>query len=379
MILPNQRALFDVPDHVSYLNCAYMSPLMKSVSEAGKKGVMRKASPWEISPSDFFTDSESLREVFARLIRCTADDVAITPAVSYGISTAARCLPVEKGQSIVIAEGQFPSNYYPWRERAKEVEAEVKIVPRPSDGDWTSAVLEALDDSTAIVALPHCHWADGGLFDLRLIGEHCRNRGIYLVVDASQSLGILPFSVQEVQPDFLAVPTYKWLLGPYSLGFLYVSKRWQDSLPIEHSWFHRRDAENFSALVDYEERFVAGARRFDVGERSNFALLPMADAAIRQILDWGVENIRDTVTAVSRRLAEETSSLGLESLPASLRASHYLCLNLPEKAPADLPSHLAKDHVYVSIRGSSLRVTPHLYNTEQDVDRFLTALKKSLR
>ncbi len=378
MILPNQRTLFDIPDDVAYLNCAYMSPLMKSVTEAGKKGVMRKASPWKIGAPDFFTDSDSLREVFARLIRCTAEDVAITPAVSYGISTAARNLPLEKGQSIVVAEDQFPSNYYPWHERAKEIDAKVKRVPRPGDGDWTSAVLEALDDETATVALPNCHWADGGLFDLRMIGEQCRKRGTHLVVDASQSLGVLPFSVEEIQPDFLAVPTYKWLLGPYSLGFLYVSKRWQDSLPIEHSWYHRRNAENFSRLVDYEERFAAGARRFDVGERSNFALLPMADAAIRQILDWGVENIRDSVAAIAKQLADETSSLGLDSLPASLRASHYLCLNLPEKAPADLPTRLAKDDVHVSIRGSSLRVTPHLYNTDQDLDRFISCLKKAL-
>ena len=239
-------------------------------------------------------------------------------------------------------------------------------------------MLEALDDNTAIVALPHCHWTDGGLFDLRVIGEHCRNRGTYLVVDASQSLGILPFSVQEVQPDFLAVPTYKWLLGPYSLGFLYVSKRWQDSLPIEHSWYHRRNAENFSALVDYEERFAAGARRFDVGERSNFALLPMAHAAIRQILDWGVDNIRDSVAAMTKRLADEASSLGLDSIPTSLRAAHYLCLSLPQNAPADLPTRLAEDNIYCSMRGSSLRVTPHLYNTDRDLERFITSLKKAL-
>ena len=378
MILPNQRALFDIPDDVTYLNCAYMSPLMQSVTEAGKRGVMRKAAPWEISPPDFFTESESLREVFAGLIRCTAEDVAITPAVSYGISTAARNLPLEKGQSILVAEEQFPSNYYPWRERAKEVGAHVKIVPRPGDGDWTSAVLEALDDDTATVALAHCHWTDGGLFDLAAIGEQCRKRGTHLVVDASQSLGVLPFSVQEIQPDFLAVPTYKWLLGSYSLGFLYVSKRWQDSLPIEHSWYHRRNAENFSALAGYEDRFAAGARRFDVGERSNFALLPMADAAIRQILEWGVENIRDSVASMTKRLADETSSLGLESLPASLRAGHYLCLSLPHNAPEDLPTRLAEDNIYCSVRGASLRVTPHLYNTDRDLERFITCLKTIL-
>ena len=378
MILPSQRALFDIPDEVSYLNCAYMSPLMKSVTEAGKKGVERKANPWKIAPRDFFTESESLKEVFARLLGCTGEDVAITPAVSYGISTAARNLPMTKGQSVLVAEEQFPSNYYPWSERAKEVGGQVKIVPRPADGDWTSAVLEALDDNTATVALPHCHWADGGLFDLRTIGARCRERGTHLVVDASQSLGVLPFSVKEIQPDFLAVPTYKWLLGSYSLGFLYVSKRWQEGIPIEHSWYHRRNAEDFSGLVTYENRFAGGARRFDVGERANFALLPMAHAAIRQILDWGVENIQESVAAMTQRLAEGTRPLGLTSLPAALRAGHYLCLRLPENAPADLPSRLAEDNIFCSMRGSSLRVTPHLYNTDRDLERFIFSLEKAL-
>ena len=153
----------------------------------------------------------------------------------------------------------------------------------------------------------------------------------------------------------------------------------EDRLPIEHSWYHRRNAEDFSRLGEYEERFAEGARRFDVGERANFALLPMADAAIRQILDWGVENIRDTITGMTERLAQEASSHGLETLPSRLRATHYLCLRLPESAPADLPARLARDRVYVSIRGSSLRLTPHVYNNDQDLERFVTSLGKAFR
>ena len=105
----------------------------------------------------------------------------------------------------------------------------------------------------------------------------------------------------------------------------------------------------------------------------------MAQAAIGQILEWGVENIRDTVTAMTQRLASEANRLDLHPHSESLRAGHYLCLRLPEKTLADLPSRLAEDRVYVSIRGSSLRVTPHLYNTDHDLDRFITALEKALR
>jgi selenocysteine lyase/cysteine desulfurase len=378
LILPNQRALFDIPDHVTYLNCAYMSPLMMTVTEAGKRGVLRKTSPWNIGVPDFFVESDSLRATFAQLIGCTGDDVAIIPAVSYGVSAAARNLPIEKGQSILVAAEQFPSNVYPWLERAKEVGATIKTAPRPSNGDWTSSVLETFDSSVAVVALPPCHWADGGLFDLKTIGAHCRKQGVYLVVDASQSLGVMPVSIEDIQPDFLVVPTYKWLLGPYSLGFLYVSKRWQEGSPIEHSWSHRRNAEDFSGLGNYEEQFAAGARRFDVGERANFALSPMAETALRQILDWGVENIAETVGSITHRLTEKAQSLGIESTPSERRAGHYLGLKLPADAPQDLPSRLAEEDIYVSRRGSSLRVTPYLYNTDQDLDRFLAVLKKSL-
>lgn len=376
MILPCQRALFDIPDHVCYLNCAYLSPLMKAVVEAGQQGVLRRAAPWRITAPDFFNESDSLRNLVARLIGSTADDVAIIPAVSYGIATAARNLPIARGQSILVSEEQFPSNFYPWRERAREVGAEVRIVPRPGNGDWTSSVLDALDERTAVVALPQCHWTDGGFFDLELIGKHCRERGACLVVDASQSLGALPFDVQKVQPDFLAAVAYKWLLGPYSLGFLYVSKPRQEGSPIEHSWHHRRNAENFARLVDYQDEFAAGARRFDVGERANFGLLPMAAAALRRILDWGVQDIAETIRLKTEHLTDELGEQGFES--PHRRAGHFFSLRLPENVSPDLQQRLADQDIYVSVRGSSLRVTPHLYTTDRDLDRFVTALRKAL-
>ena len=134
MILPCQRELFDIPQDVVYFNCAYMSPLMKPVVEVGQRALLRKSRPWEIVPRDFFAESDSLRECFARLIHARGEDVAIVPAASYGVSIAARNLPLTRGQSVLIAEEQFPSNVYPWRERAKEVGAKVVAVPRPPDG-----------------------------------------------------------------------------------------------------------------------------------------------------------------------------------------------------------------------------------------------------
>ena len=246
------------------------------------------------------------------------------------------------------------------------------------EGGWTQAVLAAIDRDTAIVALPHCHWTDGGLFDLERIGAECRSRGIALALDVTQSLGVLPLDVQRIQPDFLACAGYKWLLGPYSVSYLYVAERWQQGRSIEHNWIHRKNAENFARLVDYQDDFEPGARRFDMGERSNFALLPAADAALRQILDWGVENVRETVEALADRIVERVVPLGLSALPKSLRAPHYLGLQMAEAHPATLLPELAKRQVFVSVRGSAIRVTPHIYNTEADVDRFAEALEAVL-
>jgi selenocysteine lyase/cysteine desulfurase len=379
MKIPGQRHQFDIPDDVAYLNCGYMSPLMKRVRDAGAAGLARKAHPWEIVPRDFFSGSDALREAFAELINARADDIAIVPAASYGISTAARNLPLAGGQNVIVVEDQFPSNVYPWRERAREVGAVVRTVPRPSEGGWTRAVLNAVDGDTAIVAIPHCHWTDGGLFDLERIGDRCRERDIALSLDVTQSLGVLPLDVQQIRPDFLICAAYKWLLGPYSTGCVYVAQRWQrDGRPIEHNWIHRRNAEDFARLVDYQDEFEPGARRFDVGERSNFALVPAAEAGIRQLLEWGVENVCETIEAMADDIIERVRPLGLTALPKSERAPHYLGLQMAGEPPSGLLPELAKRNVYVSVRGASIRVTPHLYNTGADIDRLVQALEQVL-
>ena len=376
MKLESQRHLFDIPDDVTYLNCAYMSPLMHRANEAGAAGLARKQRPWEIAVDDFFTDSDHLREAFAEIVHAERDDIAIVASASYGISTAAHSLPLSSGQSVLVAVEQFPSNVYPWREAAREAGARVVTLERPSHGDWTQAVVEAIDASTAVVALPQVHWIDGGLLDLERIGEACRDRGAALVLDATQSAGAYPIDVRRIQPDFLVAATYKWLMGPYSLGLLYVSKRWQEEgRSLEHNWIHRRNAENFARLVDYEDEPAHGARRFDVGERSNFALVPAALEALRQILAWGVDDVSETCGGLARTIAAECEAMGLRSLPEGLRAPHYLGLMRDGGYPPDLLARLAEQRVFVSVRGDAIRVTPHVYNDTRDVDRFLEALR----
>jgi selenocysteine lyase/cysteine desulfurase len=373
------RAAFDIPDEVAYLNCAYMSPLPIAVREAGAAAVARRARPWDISVSDFFTDAEMLRSLAGRLLGADAEGFAIVPSVSYGMAVAAANLPLEPGQRIVVLDEEFPSNVLPWRALAARRGAELHAVPRPADDDWAAAVEGAVDERTAIVAVPNCHWTDGGLVDLRRVGERARAAGAALVVDATQSLGAHPFDLAAVRPDVLVAATYKWLLGPYSLGLLYVAPALRDGRPLEEGWIVRRGSEDFGALMDYQEAYQPGARRFDVGERSNFALLPMAVAALELILGWGVERIAAAIAPLTDLVEREAARLGIGAPTAGTRAGHMTGLRLAAPPPPDLTERLAADGVHVSVRARSIRVAPHVYNTPEDVARLGRALERALR
>jgi selenocysteine lyase/cysteine desulfurase len=376
MKLGNQRDLFEIPNDIVYLNCAYMSPQLRPAREVGEKAISRKSRPWEITPDDFFEDAEENRALFARLVGGDADGVAIIPSVSYGISVAAANLDVREGEKIVILEDQFPSNVYAWGELAERSGARLVTLPRPEDFDWTRALLEEIDSDTAVVAVPNCHWTDGSLVDLARVGERVREAGAALVVDAIQSLGAHPFDVSEVRPDFLVAASYKWLLGPYGVGFMYVGEEYREGKPIEHNWINRRGSQDFSGLVAYQDAFQPGARRYDVGERSNFALLPMAAEALRQLLDWGVENVSETIGTLTDLIEEKAGEHGLVTIPKERRARHMIGLMLGPDAPDDLPTRLTTHNIYVSVRGPSVRVSPHLYNTELDVYRLFDVLER---
>jgi selenocysteine lyase/cysteine desulfurase len=380
-MIPNQRHLFDIPDDVAYLNCAYMSPLMKSALEAGMGGLARKAHPWEITPDQFFSGAEEFRTVASQFLDCSPDCIAIVPSASYGIATAARNLPLKKGQSVLVLAEQFPSHYYAWQRLAEKNGGTVKVVPWPSDHDWTAAVLSSLTPDVAIAALPNVQWTSGGRLDLVRIGEACRKIGAALALDLTQSLGALPFSVgglqDGVQPDFAVAASYKWMLAPYTVGLLYVSPKWHNGRPLEENWIQRANARDFSSLTLYDENYDAGARRFDMGERANFALLPAAVRAMKQLLAWDVAQVSETTGVLNRQLAAAAAEFGFLSAPENLRAPHYLCLRRETPIPRNLPEILAREKVFVSVRGSSIRVAPHVYNSARDAERLISCLKQN--
>ena len=368
------RGLFDIPADIAYLNCGYMSPLSVRVLKAGANAVDRKGRPWQITPADFFESVETPRGLFAGLLGARADDIAVIPSASYGMAIAALNIPVRPGQRVLLLDEEFPSTFYAWQERARAIGAELVRLPRPVDDDWTRVVLEAVDQRTAVAALPNCHWTDGGLLDLARIRDALDAVGAALVLDVTQSLGALPLDLARVRPDFLVVAGYKWLLGPYSTGFLYVAPRWQQGRPLEYSWMSREGSEDFSRLVQYHDGFRPGARRYDMGEPSNFALMPMVSEALRQIEAWTIPFIQRELADYCGAMVAAVEPLGFRAVAPHRRAGHYLGLRHPDGIPPGLGGRLGAEGIFVSVRGPSLRITPHLYNDAADRERLVEAL-----
>jgi selenocysteine lyase/cysteine desulfurase len=370
------RGLFEIPGDVTYLNCANMAPQMKSVTEAGVDAVRAKESPWTLTAPQWFSGAETLRALVARLLDVESDGIALVPGVSYGIAIAARNLTVSPTQTIVLLDQEFPSNVYTWREVVRKTGCRIRTVRRSGNTSWTEALEDAIDEKTAIVAAPQCHWTDGSKVDLERIGKRVQEVGAALVIDASQSLGACPLDMSRVQPDFLVSVGYKWLLGPYGLGYLYVAPKWrQGGMPLEQSWLTRAGSEDFARLVDYRDEYRPGARRFDMGEFPQFVLVPMAIAALHQILAWGVNNIQEAISALTGSIAEFAQDEGYTVLPQDERCGHMLGIRYPEGVPSELAGLLREARVIVSIRGDSIRIAPHLYNHRNDIERLFEVLR----
>lgn len=376
---------FSLPRNITYLNCAYMSPMLKAVEKAGLRGLRLKRNPVDIHPRDFFTTSSQLRQEFAKLINAAdANRIAIIPSASYGLATVAANLHISRGQHVLVAAEQFPSNYYAWERVCAEHGGNVKVVSAGIEGngrgkEWNARFLESINRETRAVAIAHTHWADGTLFDLEALRARTREVGALLIVDGTQSVGALPFDVATIQPDALICASYKWLLGPYSFGIAYYGNYFNDGKPIEENWINRLDSENFSGLVNYESRYQPGALRYSVGEQSNFILLPMALKAIEQLNRWGSHNIQaycHSITEPAIAALKEKDFI-IEEIP--YRASHLFGIRHAKELDLEkVREKLNKHKIHVSVRGTAIRVSPNVYNNADDLKKLVKALNAAL-
>lgn len=386
-MLACQKHLFSLSPAIHYLNCAYMSPLLKSVEEAGIQGITKRRNPaLEIKPEDFFTDSNQLKAIFAQLINApNPQRIAIQPSVSYGMAVVAKNLECSKGQNIIVAAAQFPSNVYAWHTLAQEKELEIRTIAPDNlsaqrGKDWNIRILEAIDANTVMVALPHFHWADGTRFDLLDIRQRTREVGALLVIDGTQSVGAYPFDLAQIQPDALICAAYKWLMSSYTMCLSYYGEYFDGKKPLEETWLGRNGSEDFSKLVNYQADYQDFAVRYDMGGRANPSTVPMAIAALQQVLAWTTAEIQAYNMHLTTPLFGALDRLGYTFENEDYRSPHLFGVRLPQNVEMSKVKEIFTRHqLSVSFRGDAIRISPHLYNEESQIQILINAFEEAVK
>jgi selenocysteine lyase/cysteine desulfurase len=358
-----------------------MSPMLKKVENAGIKAIKQKRKPYKITTDDFFQNGKTVRALFSKLINNPEPErIAIIPSVSYGIANVVKNIKRRTGEILIVTD-QFPSNVYPWSELDS---AKIRIIDSKDihnrGENWNRNILDSINDQTIVVAIGHVHWADGTRFDLQAIRSKLDDVNGLLIVDGTQSVGALPFDVEMIRPDALICSGYKWLMGPYSIGLAYYGKVFDEGTPIEENWINRINSDDFAGLVEYEENYRPYAQRYNVGEQSNFILIPMLVEALKQVLKWSPEGIQEYCNQLVNPFLEEVKDLGLSiEENTSYRSNHLFGIHCESQTMIDAFRESFKKHrVSVSVRGKAIRVSPHVYNDELDVRKLLNALKEGI-
>jgi selenocysteine lyase/cysteine desulfurase len=381
-MLPPQRALFDMPRDVCFLNAASWSPLPLATQDAGRAAVARKGAPWKIDAAFANEQHERARKAAAHLIGADPGDVALISSVAYGVATAAKVLPVPRGSRVLALQDDHSSPVLEWQTRAEAQGFSIETVPYPADGDWTAAVLAAIERPGAapvgLASISSVHWSDGGLVDVARVAQALRAQGAAFLIDATHAVGVMAMDVAKLDPDFVIFPTYKWLLGPYGRAFLYVAKRHQHGVPLEQTSFGRRDVRAEQAVYFTDTRYVPDARRFDMGERDHFISMEMASIGMEMIAAWGTAAVQERLAMLTERIAAGLRGLNVKVPEARVRAPHVLSLGFAAGVSKQLVDALAAERIYVAPRLGRMRLSPHVYNDETDVDRFVQVMRRQV-
>ncbi len=380
-----QKHLFSLDPTIHYLNCAYKAPMMKSAEEAALQAIQRERNPSQISIQDFFHLPQMVKENFAKIIHAKAEQIALIPSVTYGFSSALNNITAKTNGKAIIVKEAFPSGYYTLERWCKENNNVLETIDPDIQAEhfgqaWNEKILASITEDTSLVLVPTVHWMTGLKYDLKSIGAKCKKLNAKLVVDGTQSVGALPLNVKACHISALICATYKWLLGPYSMGFLYMTEDFNQGTPLEESWMNRTNAADFRSLTEYTPDYNPGAARYNVGETSNFILLPILQAALEQINTWSVAGIQSYCENLTEKLKQYLSSIDIR-LEEDAYLAHHL-FSIPFGARIDeikLDAALKKENIILSVRGDNLRISTNVFNDENDIHALIKALEKSKR
>ena len=373
-----QKHLFNLNTSEYYLNCAYKSPLLKNGELLAIQALKKERNPSYLKPFDYFNISEEIRTEFSKIINSNKDEVAIMPSSSYGFANVFNNLKINGNKAITV-ENEFPSGYFSIKKWCSEKNIQLETIKRNnlSAQDWNKKIINSIDSDTSVVIISSVHWMNGTKFDLKKIGEKCKNNNTFFIVDGTQSVGALSIDVKDFKIDALICAGYKWLFGPYSMALGYYSSKFNDGIPIEESWMNRTNAQDFSNLTEYDSKYKPMAGRYNVGETTNFILSPIMLNGLKQINSWGINNIESYCKKLSKIVISELSPLGIAFENENYFTYHLFSLGLPKHLNLlTFKKILEKKKIRVSIRGANLRVSINVFNDERDIDKLVETVKE---
>lgn len=379
-----QKHLFSLNEDVHYLNCAYKAPLLKIAEKAATNALIKDRNPFNLKVDDFFSDVNKVKIEFGKLINSPKENIALIPSTSYGFSSILNNIKSKPGKTAITIKDEFPGSYFCLEKWTKKNNNNLKIIsPSTSSNvvgeNWNQQILDNINNNTSLVLMSSIHWMNGTKFKLREIGERCKKHGAKFIVDGTQSVGALKMDISEYNIDALVCASYKWLFGPYSMGLAYFSDQFTNGSPIEESWMNRTNASNFSSLTNYDPNYQSKANRFDVGEKSNFLLMPILLEGLKQVNKWTVHGVQSYCKELTVPLISKLSEIGIKFEDQKYFSPHLFALSLPTNIdPIQLKLNLEENKVFISLRGDFLRVSLNVFNDMNDIEKLVTVIKKTI-
>ena len=373
MSLTEYRALFPITEEYAYLNHASIAPYSVPVARAMEDFIASRHQRGWLDGFRWESRLEKVRGLIAQLIAADPGEIAFTTNTSHGLNIVATGIDWRDGDNLIGAETEFPANVYPWL-NLRRLGVEVRLVPAREGRILVEDIAALMDARTRLVALSFVEFATGFRNDLKTIGQLCRERGVYFCVDGIQGLGALELKVNQIPLDFLAAGGPKWLMGPIGTGFLYCRQALiEELIPARVGWWGVVDRDDY---FRYDSPLRHDARRFEEGSL-NFLGLHGLGASLELLLEAGISRIEERVLSLTDYLIAGLQERGyhITTPIASLQErSGIVCFHHPHYSVDDLEQRLRTARVVISRRGQVIRVSPHFYNDETDIDRLLDAL-----
>ena len=369
-----RREEFPWADETIYLNSASIGPIPERTRRALDEFNRKRAQPHQLPDPLIFGGLDTARELAARLINADASEIALSVNTSWGLNVAAMGLPLERGDIVLVSDREFPANVYPWL-RLEERGVVVELAPVTPEGwpDEDRLVERLADPRVRALAVSLVQFSNGYLADLARLSRETRAHDVWLVVDAIQGAGQVPVDVRETPVDVLACGGQKWLLSPWGSGFTYVRRELIERLtPPMTSWMAFAGTDDFTRLTRYDATWRDDARRYE------FITLPYQDffgmiCSLELVLELGVERIRDHLAGLRRPLWDWAGSRGVRiTSPVDHHASGIVCV--APRDPVAAYKALRTAGVVLSMREGALRLSPHAFNTREEIARVVEVL-----